>query len=332
MTISDQNSLTGPKVVALAYDRLSTFEFGVAVEVFGLTRPEFGTDWYRFSVASADGPRIAAIGGVQLFVSNGLEALQTADIIVLPGWRSPYADVPSELIAALQQAQARNVRIVAICGGAYILAATGLLKGRHATTHWRFIDHFVRAYPDIKLDDAPLFCEEDNLYTSAGSAAGIDLCLHVVRQDYGLDKANSVARRLVVSPLRAGQQQQTLIQPVLPQNKHHRLSQTLEILKADMAAGHTIDDAAKLAGLSPRTFIRQFEAITGTTFGKWMGLQRYDRAAGLLQETDLPIDLIADACGYASSSSLRRLFKEEKGVTPSAFRKSRKGHVAAASL
>ena len=321
MTGFDQELLTGPTVAALVYDNLSTFEFGVAVEVFGLPRPEFGADWYRFTVASTDGPRITAIGGIQINVSAGLDALDSADVIVLPGWRTPYVDVPGDLIAALKRAHERNARIVAICGGAYVLAATGLLKGRCATTHWRFIDHFVRAYPDINLDKAPLFCEEGNLYTSAGSAAGIDLCLHVVRQDYGLEKANSVARRLVVSPLRTGEQQQTMQQPVLPQGKHHRFSQVLEILKADLAARHTINDAADLAGLSPRTFMRQFESITGETFGAWIGHQRLDRAKSLLQETDLSIDVVADACGYASSSSLRRLFKDEEGVSPSAFRK-----------
>ena len=321
MTNIDQKLLTGPKVIALAYNNLSTFEFGLTVEVFGLSRPEFGTDWYRFKVISADGPKINAVGGVQLHITEGIEALQDADIIILPGWRSPYTDAPGDLIAALRDAHSRNIRIVAICGGAYLLAATGLLKGRHATTHWRFIDHFTHAYPDVKLNNAPLFCEEDNLYTSAGSAAGIDLCLHVVQQDYGLEKANTVARRLVVSPLRTGKQQQTMPQPVLPQDKHYRLSQVIETLKVDLAAGHTIEEAAKLAGLSPRTFIRQFESVTGTTFGKWIGLQRLDRAKWLLRETDLSVEVIANACGYTSSSSLRRLFKYEEGTNPLAFRK-----------
>ncbi|WP_394693572.1 helix-turn-helix domain-containing protein [Hyphobacterium sp.] len=321
MIDSGNNSLVGPKVVALVYDALSTFEFGVAVEVFGLPRPEFGLNWYRFNVASADGFTVNATGGVQVVVSQGLEALEDADIIVLPGWRDPFVDVPNDLIAAITDAYARKARIVAICGGAYVLAATGLLKGRNATTHWRFIDHFVREYPEIKLEKAPLFCEEDNLYTSAGSAAGIDLCLHVVRQDYGLEKANSVARRLVTTPLRAGQQPQTVDQPVLPQGKHYRFASVLNTLKADLAAGHTIEDAAEIAGLSPRTFMRQFEKVTGVTFGSWMALQRLDRAKGLLRETDLSIELIADACGYASSSSLRRLFADEEGISPSAYRK-----------
>lgn len=317
----DQKSLTGSRVVAVVYDQLSTFEFGIAVEVFGLPRPEFGEDWYRFQVASADGPSIAATGGFQIETGNGLEALAHADIIILPGWRAPYVDVPYGLIDALRNAHKRGVRIVAICGGAYVLAATGLLRGRRATTHWRFVDHFVRAYPDIEIDEAPLFLQEDNLYTSAGSAAGIDLCLHVVREDYGQDKTNSVARRLVVPPLRPGAQRQEIAQPVLPRDKHHRFSKVLEFLKTDMAAGHTIDEAAELAGLSPRTFMRQFEKITGSTFGKWIGLQRIERAKVLLSETDLSIELIADACGYASSSSLRRLFREAEGASPSAYRK-----------
>jgi AraC family transcriptional regulator, transcriptional activator FtrA len=182
MTMIDQISLNGPRVCVIAYNSLCTFEFGIAVEVFGLPRPEFGSDWYQFEVISAEGPELNVMGGVKLQIDQGLDALYMADIIVLPGWREPYVNVPERLIKGLRKAYERGARIVAICGGAYVLAATGLLKGRRATTHWRFLHHFVKEFPDVDLDNAPLFCEESRLYTSAGSAAGIDLCLHVVQQ------------------------------------------------------------------------------------------------------------------------------------------------------
>ncbi len=315
----DRSSLTGPKVVTVVYDKLSVFEFGIAVEVFGLARPEFGEDWYRFEVCSADGSNISAIG-VEMAVATGLEALDRADIIVLPGWRAPYKDVPNSLAARLRAANQRGSRIVAICGGAYVLAATGLLKGKSATTHWQFVEDFLRAFPDVNVQDAPLFCKDGNLYTSAGSAAGIDLCLEIVREDFGQNKANAVAKRLVVPALRAGAQLQRARQPILPQNKHHRIAAILDTLRADLAARHKIDDAARLAGLTPRTFMRHFEEMTGSKFGDWMALQRIERAKALLSETDISIELVADACGYESPSSLRRLFQGLEGCSPSAFR------------
>lgn len=324
-TESDQlnaNSLNGPRVVVLAYNQLCTFEFGIAVEIFGLPRPEFGENWYQFEVASAEGPRLSADGGISVNVEKDLSVLPEADIIVLPGWRAPYADVPNQLIEALKRAHAQGSRIVAICGGAYILAATGLLTGRRATTHWRFLSNFIEAYPEVDLEEAPLFCEDENLYTSAGSAAGIDLCLHVVGKDYGLEIANEVARRLVVAPLRSGQQSQMAVRPVLPQNKNTRLTNALETFKADLAARHTIHDAAAIAGMSPRTFVRQFENITGSPFGEWIGMHRLERAKTLLRETDLSVELVSEACGYASSSSLRRLFSAVVKVSPLKYRKN----------
>lgn len=317
----DRIHLNGPRVVVVVYDRLSVFEFGITVEVFGLARPEFDRDWYRFQVCSAEGQQISA-AGVGLKVETSLDALDEADIIVLPGWRAPYTDVPASLLTRLREAHQRGVRIVAICGGAYVLAAAGLLKGKSATTHWQFVEDFCTLYPDVEMQEAPLFCKDDTLYTSAGSAAGIDLCLEIVREDFGQEKANSVAKRLVVPPPRSGAQNQQAAQPVLPQSKHHRIAGILDALRADLAAGHTIESVASLVGLTPRTFMRHFQKMTGSSFGEWLALQRIERAKTLLSDTDLSIDLIADACGYASASSLRRLFTEIEGCNPSSYRRA----------
>jgi len=321
LTKYDAISTVGPKVVVLAYDRLSTFEFAIAVEVFGLRRPEFGVDWYRFNTCSVDGPTLHATGGVTLVVDQGIDALDTADIIVIPGWRTPYASIPNNLKMALWRAYERAARIVGICGGAFVLAAAGLLSGRRATTHWQFVDKFIRQYPDIRMETAPLFCADDNLYTSAGSAAGIDLCLHIVQEDYGQDIANNVARRLVVPPVRPGGQTQTANRPFLPQDKHTRLAGVIEMLKADIALRYTLEDAAEKANLSPRTFLRHFKSVTGMNYGQWMAVQKVARAKTLLAETELPIEMISEACGYTSSGSLRRLFKETESVSPSTYRR-----------
>jgi len=314
-------TLTGPRVVTLVYNNLSIFEFGIAVEVFGLNRPEFGKDWYQFSICSVDGQNLSGTGGTLLNVNKDISALQDADIIVIPGWRAPYTTIPGALKSALLKAHKRGARIVGICGGAFVLAAAGLLNGKRATTHWQFIDKFVMQYPDVRMETAPLFCAENNLYTSAGSAAGIDLCLHVVKEDYGLDKANVVAKRLVVSPIRSGEQPQAVEQPLLPQDKHLRFSALLDWLRKNIAVRCTIEQASSRVNLSPRTFLRHFKRVTGLNYGDWMALQRIERAKTLLNETSLPIETISEACGYASSGSFRRRFKEIVNCSPSVFRK-----------
>lgn len=319
----ERNNLNGPRVVAIAYDNLSVFEFGIAVEVFGLNRPELGNSWYQFSVCTVDGQNIAGTGGVQIVIDRDLSELENADIIVIPGWRAPYTVIPDNLKTALWEAHERGVRIVGICGGAFVLAASGLLNGKRATTHWQFIDKFLKQYPDVRMETAPLFCAENKLYTSAGSAAGIDLCLHVVKEDYGLEIANVVAKRLVVSPIRSGNQPQAIEQSFLPQDKHARFSDLLDWLKINIAVRCTIDQAADKANLSPRTFLRHFKQVTGLSFGDWMALQRIERAKTLLAETRLPIETISEACGYSSSGSLRRLFNEIVACSPSTFRKQK---------
>ncbi len=315
------NTLTGPRVVAIAYDNLSIFEFGITAEVFALKRPEFGDDWYQFSVCSVDGQNLAETGGIVININDDLLALENADIIVIPGWRSPYTSIPGALKSALLRAHERGARIVGICGGAFVLAASGLLNGKRATTHWQFIDKFMMQYPDIRMETAPLFCVENNLYTSAGSAAGIDLCLYIVKEDYGLNMANIVAKRLVVSPVRSGEQPQAVEQPLLPQDKHSRFSDLLDWLRTNIAVRCTIQQAAAKANLSPRTFLRHFKRVTGLSYGDWMALQRIERAKSLLTETSLPIGTISEACGYASSGSLRRRFQELVSCSPSSFRR-----------
>lgn len=215
---------TPPLVVALAYDGLCTFEFGVAVEVFGLSRPELGPDWYRFAVAALDAGPLRAVGGIRVEADGGLDLLDQADIIIIPGWRGAREPVPGDLIAALHRADKRGTRVLSICSGAFVLAAAGLLNGRRATTHWRYAATLVELYPDIRVMPDVLYVDEGNILTSAGSAAGIDLCLHLVRRDFGSEAANSVARRLVVQPHREGGQAQFIEAPVPTAREGARLA------------------------------------------------------------------------------------------------------------
>jgi len=199
-----------PLVVALAYDGLCTFEFGVAVEIFGLPRPELGERWYRFAVAAVDEGELRATGGIRIMTDGGLDLLNSADIIIIPGWRGVDTAVPEALCQALAAAHARGCRVMSICSGVFVLAASGLLNGRRATTHWRYTPVLRERFPAITVLEDALYYDEGTILTSAGSAAGIDLCLHVVQQDYGTEVANTVARRLVVQPHRDGSQTHSL--------------------------------------------------------------------------------------------------------------------------
>lgn len=312
--------LTGPRVVAVVYEGLCTFEFGIVVEAFGLARPELGNDWYRFQVCSAEGPEVSATGGVRVRTEAGLDALEQADIVVMPGWRGPRQRPPIELTAAISDAHGRGARIVGICGGAFVLAATGLLSNRRATTHWRFLDEFIANNPDICVERAPLYCDDDRVLTSAGSAAGIDLCLHIVRSDYGSDIADSVAHRLVTAPMRGGEQPQRSSGSLVPNDNDQHFSDFLVHLKADLATQYTSASAARELNMSERTFHRKFKLFTGENYGQWLSNLRLERATYLLRETELNIDEIAEACGFASTGSLRRLFRKSVGKSPREYR------------
>lgn len=307
-------------VVSFAYDGLCTFEFGTVVEVFGLPRPEMGPDWYQFSVCALDNRPLNAIGGFRMLVDGGLELFEKADTIIIPGWQEGYQPVPSPLIAALQKAHARGVRIMSICSGVFVLAAAGLLKGKRATTHWRHVDALKVRYPDIIVDPNVLYVDDGQVLTSAGSAAGIDLCLHVVRRDYGADIANKVARRLVVPPLREGGQAQFIDRPVPTVREGARLGTVLERMRGSLHEEHTISSLAKASGMSVRTFLRRFKSATGTTPGEWLIAERLVRAREILETTRLSMEDVASESGFGSPATLRHHFRERLGTSPAAYR------------
>lgn len=313
--------MNNPLMVVLAYDGLCTFEFGIAVEIFALPRPEMGEEWYRFAVAGVDPGELRATGGFRLVVDGGLELLSEAGTIIVPGWRGADVPVPAALCEQLVAAHQRGARILSICSGVFVLAAAGLLDNRQATTHWRYTDLLQQRYPAIKVTPDVLYIDNGDVLTSAGSAAGIDLCLHLVRRDYGSVAANRVARRLVVSPHRDGGQAQFIQQAVPVAYEGHRLGALFDYLHARLAEPHTVESLAKFVGMSPRTFLRRFTATTGKTPAQWLLHARLSRSQDLLENSQLSIERIAEEVGFGSVATMRHHFKNQLSTTPAAYRK-----------
>ncbi|WP_165462269.1 transcriptional regulator FtrA [Atlantibacter sp.] len=316
-----KNPPTNTLVVALAYDGLCTFEFGVAVEIFGLPRPELGPDWYRFAVAGVESGELRAMGGVRVVADGDMSLIAEAGTVIVPGWRGADTPVPEALCEQLRDAHRRGCRIISICSGVFVLAAAGLLDGRNATTHWRYLETLQQRFPNINVVPDVLYIDEGSLLTSAGSAAGIDLCLHLVRRDYGQEAANSVARRLVVQPHRDGGQTQNIVRPVPVARESKRLGLLFDYLHQQLAENHTVASLAHRAGMSPRTFLRRFHDATGTTPARWLLNERLIRARTMLEKTRLSLDTIAIQVGFGSSGTLRYHFQQHFSVSPAAYRK-----------
>jgi AraC family transcriptional activator FtrA len=309
-----------PLVVALAYDGLCAFEFSCAAEVFGLPRPEFGTRWYKFETCALSGRNVRGQYGIKLTVDAGLERLAEAGTVVIPGWQAIDAKVPEATLAALRTARARGARLISICSGAFVLAATGLLDGRRAATHWRYAEELKKRFPAIEVDANVLYVDEGQLLTSAGSAAGLDLCLHLVRRDFGPALANQVARRLVIPPHRDGGQAQFLERPVEP-SERSALTQLLETVRRRLHEPLRVRQLARWAAMSERTFMRRFQAATGASPATWITGLRLDRARELLESTQLSIDKIASQSGLGSAMTMRHHFRRRVGLSPLEYRR-----------
>jgi len=307
------------KVAILAYDGLCTFEFGIAVEIFGLPRPEFDFPWYEHRIVAVDQGPMRAMGGIQVLADGGMELLADARTIIIPGWRDRNATVPAELIDALRQAHARGARLLSICSGVFVLAATGLLDGHGATTHWRYTSELAERFPGILVDPDVLYVDSGQLITSAGSAAGIDACLHLVARDFGTQVANSVARRLVMSPQRSGGQAQFIPTPVSPTPRSD-LSRVMQWARERLHEPLEVRDLASEAAMSERTFLRRFTEASGQSPKTWLQQQRLGRARELLESSDQNTEQIAERCGYRSVESFRVAFRTVVGVPPSVYR------------
>jgi len=309
-----------PLVVALTYDGLCAFEFACAAEVFGLPRPELGPGWYRFETCALGRRTVRGQFGMTLTVDAGLERLAQAGTIVVPGWQGIDVPVPAQIIDALRAAERRGARLLSICSGSFVLAAAGLLDGRRATTHWRYAAALQSRYPDIRVDPDVLYIDEGQVLTSAGSAAGLDLCLHLIRRDYGAVAANQVARRLVISPHRDGGQAQFLDRPV-DQRQRGSLSALLERVQGQLHQPMDIRQLSQWAAMSERTFMRRFRAATGMTPADWITRTRVDRAREMLESTELNVDEIAVRTGLGTPTTLRHHFRKKVGLSPVAYRR-----------
>ncbi|MBB5507186.1 transcriptional regulator GlxA family with amidase domain [Paraburkholderia sp. JPY681] len=312
-------------VAVVAFDRISPFHLSVPCVVFGEDRRGGGVPAFDFRVCAAEAGALATTAGFSIAVTHGLEALADAQTIIVPSWRDPDEPPPAALLDALTAAHERGALLVGLCLGAFVLAAAGILDGRPASTHWAWADDFARRYPRVRLDPDVLYVDDGNVLTSAGTAAGLDCCLHVLRKICGARVANHVARRLVVSPHRQGGQAQYVQQPMPPNPRGDRLSGLLDWVSGNLAAPHTLDTLAARALMSRRTFTRRFRLATGSTVGAWLLAQRLARAQQLLESTDESVEAIAASAGFGSAASLRQHFADAFRTSPSAWRREFRG-------
>jgi AraC family transcriptional regulator, transcriptional activator FtrA len=306
------------KVAVIAYEGLNAFDFGIAVGLFGLPRPE-SDHWYSVTVCGLGKRPIRASSGVCVIPQRTLAGLQQADTVVIPGWCNPDVLPPPRLVRMLRMAHQRGARLVSICSGAFVLAATGLLNGKRATTHWKFSDKLSKLYPQINVESDVLYVDEEDVLTSAGAAAGIDLCLHIIRKDFGTVVANTVARHLVVSPHREGGQAQFIDKPVGEQ-AHPWLAHLLEWSQANLHTEITIERLSLEAHVSRRTLCRRFVEATGLSPHRWITSLRVRRGKDLLETTALSIEEIAQQCGFQSGALLRHHFREQVKINPRTYR------------
>jgi transcriptional regulator GlxA family with amidase domain len=314
------------KVAIVVSNGVSAFEFGVAFEVFGIDRSELGVSWYRSFVCTSESGPVTTKSGFSINTPYGLDQLARADTIVVtpPGDGSEPHEA---LLAALVRAHRRGKRLLSLCTGALVLAAAGLLDGRPATTHWMHAEELATRYPLVKVDPAVLYVDDGSILTSAGSAASIDLCLHVVALDFGAEIANALARRMVVPPHRDGGQAQFVETPLSGVQCDDGFSDTLQWVQTHLNEQVTVESLARRATMSPRTFARRFRDTTGTTPYRWVLLQRVVLAQRLLETTDLAVDAIAEQCGMGTPA-LRDQFQRIVGTSPGRYRSTFRLRVA----
>lgn len=310
-----------PRVVALVYDGLCTFEFGICAEVFGLARPELGGSLYDFKSVSLEHRSMRAAGGLTVESTGTKRDLETADMVVVPGWCGKDCAVPDEVCRAIRKARDVGAILLSICSGVYVLAAAGVLSNRRATTHWRYVDDLKSKYPDILIEANALYIDTGDIITSAGSTAGLDACLHVVRRDYGAKVTNMVARRLVMHSYRQGGQAQ-FIEPSLPKaTSSNRLSTLMDDIRSTLAEQHTISSMAASVGMSPRTFQRRFSATAGIPAMQWLTRERVMQSCILLETTGMDIDSVAQSVGLGNAEALRYHFRQTLDLSPTEYRK-----------
>ncbi len=308
-------------IAVIAFDGISPFHLSVPCLVFGEQRGGPGMPAFEVLVCGTERGPLSTSAGFRIATRLGLRSLERADIIIMPTWHNDCRPAPPALLNALKRAHRRGARVVGLCLGAFVLAQAGLLDGKRASTHWHYTSLLAERYPAVRVDRDVLYVDEGNVLTSAGVAAGIDCCLHLLRQLCGAGVANRVARRLVVAPHRQGGQAQFIEQPLPESGSGDRFSRVLEWAAHNLDQPHDIDSLAARAAMSRRSFTRHFRRHTGTTVRQWLLNQRLARAQSALESGDLPMEAVARHAGFGSALSLRQHFQAGFKTSPSAYRK-----------
>ncbi|MGW7240105.1 helix-turn-helix domain-containing protein [Streptomyces sp. NPDC054804] len=317
-------------VAAVLLDGVHPFELGVVCEVFGLDRSDEGLPVYDFAVVSAEGPSLGThVPGLTVSTPYGLDRLEEADLIAVPASDSNVErGYPPELLDALRRAVERGARVLSVCSGVFVLGTAGLLDGRRCAVHWRQARLLARRFPHTRVEPDVLYVDEDPVITSAGTAAGIDACLHIVRKEQGPEVAKKIARRMVVPPHRDGGQAQYIERP-LPEGPCDTVGEVLAWMAEHLDEEVTVEQLAGRALMAPRTFARRFQQETGTTPYRWILRQRVLLAQELLEGTDETMDAVAGRTGFGTAAALRHQFVKELGTTPNAYRRAFRGPQAA---
>ena len=312
---------TKPPVVALImYPNFSPFHFSVPYLVFSMEMAE--SRLFDLKIVSPGAQPLTAERAMTVQPDGGLELAETADILVIPGWHDLDARPAPELAAALMRAHARGAHVVGLCYGAYVLAYSGLLDGKRASTHWMAEKDFSLRFPRVRLDMNALYVDEDRLITSAGTGAGLDCCLYLVRAYHGPKIANKVARTMVIPPHREGGQAQFIEQPMATSTQDSQVNRLLDYLRKNIGKQHSIDDLAARAATSRRTFTRHFHKATGMTLVDWLVNERLQHTRELLETTSIPIERISELTGFQTPLSLRQHFKKRFQVSPRDWRRT----------
>ena len=305
-------------IAVIAFSGITPFHLSVPCLVFDAGRGSH----FKVRVCAADGTSLTTSAGFDIATGYGLEALDDADLVIMPSWHDDCRPAPTVLLQALRTAHERGARVVGLCLGAFPLAEAGLLDGKTATTHWAYADQLAQRFPAVRVDRDVLYIDQDDVVTSAGVAAGLDCCLHLLRQLCGAELANAVARQLVVAPHRQGGQAQFIERPLPVSRSDGRFAEVLAWVGERLDQPHHIDALAARAAMSRRHFTRHFRQATGSSFKQWLLMQRLAQARRLLEHSDVAIEVVAQRAGFGSALSLRQHFKALLQLSPSAYRKA----------